>query len=120
MTLTAGKIHAILVISLALSACASTPPPRTELDAARQALQAASAARGLDAFATAEARLRQAEAAFAERDYRLAAQLADEARLAALVAEARQRAGERRREVESLTAENAGLRAELLEGGARR
>lgn len=120
MTLTAGKIHAILVILLALSACASTPPPRTELDAARQALQTASPARGLDAYAMAESRMRQAEAAFAKRDYKLAAQLADEARLAALVAEARQRSGERRREVEVLTAENASLRAELLGGGARR
>lgn len=119
MTLTAGKIHAILVILLALSACASTPPPRTELDAARQALQSASAARGLDAYAMAEVRMRQAEAAFAKRDYTLAAQLAEESRLSALVAEARQRSVERRREVESLTVENARLRTDLLDGDAR-
>jgi len=119
MTLTVGKIHVALVTVLALSACASTPPPRTELDQARQALRQAEPARGLDAYAIAEARLRLAEAAFAKRDYTQAAQLADEARLAAQVAEARQLAGERRRAVEDQTGQNARLRAELLGEGGR-
>ena len=120
MTLTVRKIHAATVIAVALSACASTPPPRDDLDRARVALEQAAPARGYDEYVQAQGRLRQAEAAFAERKYALASELAFESELAAKLAEARARAATRRAEVEQRMADNAALRAELLGREGRR
>jgi hypothetical protein len=120
MTPSAGKIHAALVILLTLSACASTPPPRDALDSARVAVERAATASGQDEYRLADSRLRQAERAFAQREYALAEQLAEEARLAAQLAGARHRAAERRAEVEQRMAENARLRDDLQGSGGGR
>lgn len=121
MTATLAKFPAVLVIALALCACASTPPPTDALAAARAAVGRAaasdlppSARAELD---VAEARLQQAREAVDARDYALARVLADEATLAADVAQARTRAARARAEVERASAENARLRAELLTAG---
>jgi hypothetical protein len=104
-----------------LTACASTPPPLAELDAADAALLQA---RNLQAEALAPVELgfavskrAEADAAVEQRDYRRAQALANQAAADAALASAKSRAAAARADVQRKTSENARLRAELLGEG---
>ena len=113
-----------LFLTLLLSACASTPPPRDALDAADAGIAQARTL-GAENYAPVELgravqRLAAAEVAVAERDYPLAQRYALQAELEAQLAQQRSRAAAGRAEVQRRTEENARLRRELLgDGGVR-
>lgn len=119
------RIAFVLPVAFALlAACASAPPPRTALDAAELAIEAARRL-GAQDYAPVELnragqRLSAAGSAFAERDYAAAQRHAAQAELEAQLAQYRSRAATGREEVRRRIDENARLRRELLgEGGAR-
>ena len=77
-----------------LSACASTPPPTAEMAVGRAAVERAAGPAAADApveMAAARDKLTRANAAFADKDYALARQLANEAEADATLAEAQSR-----------------------------
>lgn len=118
------RIAFILPFVALLAACASTPPPRTALDAAELAIEDARRLGAQDyapvELGRAAQRLSAAGAAFAERDYAAAQRHAAQAELEAQLAQYRSRAATGREEVRRRTDENARLRRELLgEGGVR-
>lgn len=111
-----NRLALIFYVS-ALTACASTKPPLTEMDDAGRRVEAARAA-GAPTYAprelrAAEERLGLARAAMRNEDYGLAAPLADEAQAAADLALARARLGKAREKVDARTRENAQLRQDL-------
>ena len=111
-------LHASAIgLVLALSACASLPPPTAELDAARQAV---SRADGADADQYAQAQVEQARAGLGRAQAAMARGREDEARAAALSAAADadlaytlSRAAVTRAEFSQQQAEIAELRARL-------
>jgi hypothetical protein len=126
MTLSGREIHVWLITLLmiaTLSACASTPPPQRELDAAADALAQAQQAKAGD-YAPVEldkARelLAAAKVAATNRDNARALSLAESAELEATLALARSRAAVARAAVSRGVEENARLRRELLGNGER-
>ncbi len=114
----------LLGMLLLTTACASTPPPLAELDAADAALLQA---RNLQADALAPVELgfalakrADADAAVKERNYARAQMLAAQAAADAALASAKSRAAAARAEVQRKTSDNATLRSELLGAGAPR
>lgn len=87
----AGAAAASLVL---LGACASTPPPAEELAVGRAAVERANTAAAADAPVTlsmAREKLDRANQAYANKDYTLARQLAEQAEADAALAEAQAR-----------------------------
>lgn len=129
MTPSGMKIHAPFVVSLALllAACGPTKPPPDLLGDAQQRL---SSARSADAptyapmeLRFAEERLDQARAAMADRDYTLAANLAEESSVNSELAAIKARLGKLRESVDTLKQENAEISrvigsTEPTDGGA--
>lgn len=118
------SVFIVPVVFAFLAACASTPPPRTALDAAELAIENARKLGAQDyapvELGRATQRLASAGAAFAERDYAAADRDATQAELEAQLAQYRSRAATGREEVRRRTDENARLRRELLgDGGSR-
>ncbi len=106
-----------LTLMLALSGCASTPPPDGAMNQAQSLLMEA---RESDAATYApidldyaQGRLRQAQAAFADHKYADAANLADEASADAELARAKARLGAARAQIQSKTDTNNQLRQQM-------
>jgi hypothetical protein len=77
-----------------LSACASTPPPSNELAVGRAAVERASGPAAVEApveLAAARDKIARANLAYANKDYALARQLAEQAEADATLAEAQAR-----------------------------
>ncbi len=111
-----NRLALIFYVS-ALTACAQTKPPLSEMDDAGRRVETARAA-GAPTYApmelrAAEERLALARAAMRKEDYGQAAPLADEAQAAADLALARARLGKAREKVDARTRENAQLRQDL-------
>ena len=99
-----------LAALLLLSACASTPPPNAELAVGQAAVDRAAGPAAADApleMAAARDKMARAHAAFANKDYALARQLADEAEADATLAEAQARS---LRSTRALTEVQEGIR----------
>ncbi|HSW05678.1 DUF4398 domain-containing protein [Aquabacterium sp.] len=82
------------VILVLLSACASTPPPSAELAVGRAAVERANGPAASEApieLAAARGKIAQANMAYANKDYVLARQLAEQAEADATLAEAQAR-----------------------------
>jgi hypothetical protein len=107
-----------IVLALALTGCASTPPPLGELAAADAALGAARAAGAADfapvEYGFAQQKRERAAQALDQRDNAAARQLALQAEADAVLAEAKSRAAAGRAAVQQKTRANAELRRELL------
>lgn len=116
----AKKSHVSLAAAgvLLLSACASTPPPNTELAAAESALAEARAAGAADfapvEFGFAQSKLDSARSAIEARKYADAQSAARQAEVDAELALAKSQAAKLRREVAERSDANARLRRELL------
>ena len=129
MTPSGTKIHAPFVVSVALllAACGPTKPPPDLLGGAQQRLSSARSA-GAPTYAPmelrfAEERLDQAQAAMADRDYTLAANLAEESSVNSELAAIKARLGKLRESMDTLKQENAEISrvlgsGEPTEGGA--
>jgi hypothetical protein len=102
---------------LMLSACASTPPPNAELAVSTAAVAHAVGA-GAPELAPAEMRsardkLDRANSAFASRDYEAARNLAEQARVDALLAEAKSESTKATRAADAMAESNRVLRQEM-------
>ncbi|WP_092405256.1 DUF4398 domain-containing protein [Dokdonella immobilis] len=129
MTPSGTKIHAPFVVSMALllAACGPTKPPPDLLGGAQQRLSSARSA-GAPTYAPmelrfAEERLDQARAAMVDRDYTLAANLAEESSVNSELAAIKARLGKLRESVDTLKQENAEISrvigsTEPTDGGA--
>ncbi len=113
MTPSGTKIHAPFVVSMALllAACGPTKPPPDLLGSAQQRLSSARDA-GAPTYAPlelrfAEERLDQARVAMQDRDYTLAANLAEESSANSELAAIKARLGKLRESVDALKQENA-------------
>ncbi|MBX3699213.1 MAG: DUF4398 domain-containing protein [Dokdonella sp.] len=122
MTPSGTKIHAPFVVSVALllAACGPTKPPPDLLGGAQQRLSSARSA-GAPTYAPmelrfAEERLDQAQAAMADRDYTLAANLAEESSVNSELAAIKARLGKLRESVDTLKQENAEISRVLGSG----
>jgi hypothetical protein len=102
---------------LALGACASVPPPTTQLAVSTAALAHATAAAGQGPaqpeLALARDKLRRANQALADKDNLTAGQLAQEAQLDALVAESRGETAKARLAAQEVQAAGRALADEL-------
>lgn len=107
---------ALLALVLALGGCASAPPPNDSMNQAQARLQAARDAGAADYapvdLGFAQDKFQQAQAAFADRKYADAENLAEESRADADLATAKARLAAARAQIQSKTQENASLRAE--------
>jgi hypothetical protein len=108
---------AVPAITLAVSACASTPPPTEQLAVATAAVSHANAA-GAQALAptdmdAARAKLRRANLALAAQDHGLARQLAEQAQVDALLAEAKAESLRARKAADEVQAASRALREEM-------
>jgi len=94
---------------LGLVACASTPPPMSELAVGKAAVEraAGSAGEAPGEMAMARDKLARANVAYANKDYTLARQLAEQAEADAVLAEAQARSN---RSAKALSEVQAGLR----------
>ena len=113
MTPSGTKIHAPFVVSMALllAACGPTKPPPDLLGSAQQRLSSGRDA-GAPTYAPlelrfAEERLDQARVAMQDRDYTLAANLAEESSANSELAAIKARLGKLRESVDALKQENA-------------
>lgn len=123
MTASSGKIHRfprfapILPAVFTLAACASVPPPLGDLADAETRIAHArelhAERHAPDELALADARLRAARAALADKDNVLARQQAIEAQVEADLAAAKARAADLSEQVEAREAENRQLRRQL-------
>lgn len=106
-----------LAMTLALSGCATTPPPDGAMNQAQVQLQAARDADAADYapvdLGFAQNKFQQAQNAMANRKYDEAAMLADEARADAELARAKARLGAARAQIQSKTAANQQLRDQI-------
>ena len=109
----------VLAVSLALSGCASVPPPDSAMNQAQAQLQAARDAGASDYdpvdFGFAQDKFQQAQAAMADRKYALAGDLADESRAVATLARTKAQLGQARAQIQSKTDANSQLRAQNAE-----
>lgn len=122
MTPSGAKIHASFVVSVALflAACGPTKPPPDLLGNAQQRLSSARDA-GAPTYAPlelrfAEERLDQARAAMVDRDYTLAASLAEESSANSELAAIKARLGKLRESVDALKQENAEISRDIGTG----
>ena len=130
MTPSGLKIHASILVSLALAlaACGPTKPPPDILGKAQQRLSSARSS-GAATFAPlelrfAEERFDQANAAMQGRDYKLATDLANESEANSELATIKARLGKLRESVDRTKQENAAIKSLLdasadSQGGAR-
>jgi|SRR5579859_737260 len=106
-----------LAFMLALSGCATTPPPDGAMNQAQVQLQAARDADAADYapvdLGFAQNKFQQAQSAMANRKYDDAATLADEARADAELARAKARLAAARAQIQSKTAGNRQLREQI-------
>lgn len=106
-----------LAFTLALSGCATTPPPDNAMNQAQVQLQAARDAGAADYdpvdLGFAQSKFQQAQNAMASRKYDDAAVLADEARADAELARAKARLAAARAQIQSKTAANQQLRDQI-------
>ena len=111
----------ILVVAmlLALTGCASVPPPDGAMNQAQAQLQAARDAGASDYdpvdFGFAQDKFQQAQAAMADRKYALAGDLADESRADANLARTKALLGQARAQIQSKTDANSQLRSQNAE-----
>ncbi len=125
MTSSGQKIHASFVglLLFALAACGPTRPPPDVLGGAESRLRTARS-EGAPTYAPlelrfAEERLDQARAAMDERDYKSAAELAEQSALNSELATIKSRAGKLRERVDALKRQNADIERTLpADGGA--
>lgn len=124
MTSSGLKIHGpfVLLLALALAACGPTKPPPDLLGNAQQRLISARSS-GAATFAPlelrfAEDRFTQAQMAMQDRDYTLAANLADESAANSELAAIKARIGKLRESVEQLKQDNAEISRVLKAAGA--
>ncbi len=124
MTPSGLKIHGpiVLLIALALAACGPTKPPPDLLGNAQQSLSSARSS-GAATFAPlelrfAEERFNQAQAAVQDRDYTLAANLAEESSANSELATIKARLGKLRESVDQLKQDNAEINRVLQAAGA--
>jgi Domain of unknown function (DUF4398) len=108
---------AVTVITLAVAACASTPPPTDQLALATAAVAHANAA-GAQTLAPAEMdmardKLRRANLAVTAEDFGRARQLAQQAQVDALLAEAKAEAARARKAADEVQAASRALREEM-------
>lgn len=113
MTSSRLKIHAPLVglLLLSLAACGPTRPPPDLLGGAQDKLRSARAA-GAPTYAPlelrfAEERLEQARTAMADRDYKVAADLAAESAVNSELAVIKSKSGKLRERIDALRQQNA-------------
>ncbi len=108
-----------LASMLALSGCATTPPPDGAMNQAQAQLQAARDADAADYAPVdldfAQNKFQQAQAAVAKGKYDDASLLADEARADAELARAKARLGAARAQIQAKTAANQQLRGQIEE-----
>jgi hypothetical protein len=106
-----------LTVLLALSACASTPPPTAELAVSTAAVERASSAGAATAAPTelkaAQDKLARANAAMAVKDFEQARVLVHEAQVDAQLAEARTQSAKARKAADQLQEDSRVLREEL-------
>ncbi len=106
-----------LALTLALSGCATTPPPDGAMNQAQVQLQAARDADAADYapvdLGFAQNKFQQAQGAMANRKYDEAALLADEARADAELARAKARLGAARASIQNKTNANNRLREQI-------
>ncbi len=118
MTLSPAKSTLFAVFLLLPCTAFAAPPPDLQMASAASAIASAQhqQPRGAaaDLLAQAQARYVQAQAAFADREYRDAASLADEAHAAADLAAAKARLANAQMAVDEKSARNADLRRQLL------
>jgi hypothetical protein len=114
-----GRIRtatAVLVLTLALTGCATVPPPDDSMNLAQTQLQAARDAGAADYapvdLGFAQDKFQQAQSAMAERKYADAANLAEESRADAELARAKARLGAARAQIQSKVQENGHLRSQ--------
>ena len=107
----------LAALALTLAGCASTPPPDGSMNQAQSLLQAARDAGARDYapvdLGYAQNRFQQAQAAFADRKYDVAASLADEASADAELARAKARRGAARAQIQDKTDANNQLRQQM-------
>lgn len=85
-----SRVTAIYTVMVLLSACASTPPPVAQMAVGQAALERANGSAAAEApveLAAARDKMARANAAFANKDYLLARQLAEQAEADANYAE---------------------------------
>ncbi|MEO9214719.1 MAG: DUF4398 domain-containing protein [Rhodanobacter sp.] len=106
----------VLVLTLALTGCATVPPPDDSMNLAQTQLQAARDAGAADYapvdLGFAQDKFQQAQAAMAERKYADAANLAEESRADAELARAKARLGAARAQIQGKVQENTSLRSQ--------
>jgi len=109
-TLSLSRLAAGAALVTLLSACASTPPPTAEMAVGKASVERANgpaAAEAPVALAMARDKMTRANAAYADKNYDLARQLAEEAAADANLAEAEARD---QRSARALTEVRQGLR----------
>ncbi len=110
-----GKVATALALSLALAGCASVPPPDDSMNLAQTQLQAARDAGAADYapvdLGFAQDKFQQAQNAMAERKYAQAADLSEESRADAELAQAKALLGAARAKIQDKVHENTRLRA---------
>lgn len=108
------SVLAALAFALALTGCASAPPPNDSMNQAQSQLQMARDAGAADYapvdLGFAQDKFQQAQAAMAERKYADAASLAEESRADAELAQAKARLGAAREQIQRKVQENTRLR----------
>jgi len=114
-----GRIRtatAVLVLTLALTGCATVPPPDDSMNLAQTQLQTARDAGAADYapvdLGFAQDKFQQAQAAMAQRKYADAANLAEESRADAELARAKARLGAARAQIQGKVQENTRLRSQ--------
>ncbi|WP_350015993.1 DUF4398 domain-containing protein [Rhodanobacter sp. IGA1.0] len=105
-----------LVLALFVAGCASVPPPNDSMNMAQTQLQMARDAGAADYapvdLGFAQDKFQLAQSAMAERKYADAANLAEESRADAELAQAKARLGAARAQIQSKMQENSRLRAQ--------
>ncbi len=110
-----GAVGVMAGATLALAACATAPAPKEQLAVAQHAVDqaAATSAEAPQELASAREKLERANLAMANKDYRQARELADEAAADAGLAEARARSTRSERALNELNESIRALRAQL-------
>lgn len=106
------------LVMLALAGCANDPRPSAQMHLSTQTIEQARAVgadQQVEEMRLAENKLARAEKNMAEKDYKRARVLAEQAELDARLAEARVLNQKKRRQLDELAAQNAHLRQQLRE-----